>query len=102
MPKPSANYLVGTSGDDTLDRRGYTEDWKIDGRGGKDTIYGGSGHDSLFGGRGDDLIYASAEDAAIDGGTGEDTVSFLYSTTGVRAELLDGALGVWPADPLPP
>ena len=56
MPKPpSGNYLVGTSGNDILDRRGHTDDWKIDGRAGDDTIYGGSGHDSLFGGRGDDL-----------------------------------------------
>ena len=97
MPRPlPANYLVGTSGDDTLDRRGYTDDWKIDGRAGNDIIYGGSGHDSLYGGRGDDLIYASAEDTVVDGGTGLDTVSFLYSATGVRAELLDGGLGLWP------
>ena len=37
MPKPlPGNILVGTSGDDTLDRRGYTDDWKIDGRAGND------------------------------------------------------------------
>jgi Ca2+-binding RTX toxin-like protein len=97
MPKPLYdNSLVGTSGDDTLDRRGYTDDWKIDGRSGNDIIYGGSGHDSLYGGRGDDLIYASTEDTIVDGGGGLDTVSFLYSATGVRAELLDGGLGEWP------
>ena len=97
MPKPLPdNYLVGTSGDDTLDRRGYTDDWKIDGRAGNDTLYGGGGHDSLYGGRGNDLIYGSGEDLVIDGGTGLDTVSFLYSSTGVRVELPEGGLGLWP------
>src|SRR5215208_5919432 len=97
MPQPvPANQLVGTSGDDTLDRRGFTDDWTIDGRGGNDTIYGGEAHDRLLGGRGDDLIYASTDDDLVDGGTGLDTVSFLYSATGVRVELYEGGLGLWP------
>ena len=100
MPKPLPdNYLAGTSGDDTLDRRGFSDDWTIDGRAGNDTIYGGDGHDSLYGGRGDDLIYAAIDDAAIAGGAGVDTVSFLYSATAVRVELADGGVGPWPSDP---
>ena len=100
-PNHYPTILVGTSGDDTLDRRGYTDDWKIDGRAGNDTLYGGSGHDSLYGGRGDDLIFASAEDSVVDGGAGLDTVSFLHSATGVRVELFDGGLGLWPEiDPI--
>jgi Ca2+-binding RTX toxin-like protein len=81
MPKPiSANKIVGTSGNDT--------------------IYGGTGPDMIYGGRGNDLIFASPEDTLIDGGAGVDTVSFLNSTTGVRVELWDGGLGVWPeSDP---
>lgn len=95
MPRPG-NYLTGTASDDTLDRRGYTDDWTIDGRAGNDTLYGGGGLDSLDGGRGDDVIYASVEDTLLDGGGGLDTVSFLYSTSGVRVELSDGGLGLWP------
>jgi len=94
MPKPvSGNYLAGTSGDDTLDRRGYADDWTIDGRAGNDTIYGGSGHDSLLGGRGDDLIHGSIEDLVIDGGGGVDTVSFSESAAGVEARLQGGLIG---------
>ena len=97
MARPG-NYYIGTSSDDTLDRRGYTDDWTIDGRGGNDTIYGGSGHDRLSGGRGNDLIYGSVEDLLIDGGGGADTVSFLCfldaNGSGVDARLADGFLGV--------
>jgi Ca2+-binding RTX toxin-like protein len=97
MPGPqSPNTVVGTSGDDLLDISGNTADYKVDGRAGNDTIVGGEGHDSLLGGRGDDLIYASADDSSVDGGTGADTVSFLYSATGVTVGLSDGALGPRP------
>ncbi|MFL6757815.1 MAG: hypothetical protein ACJ8E4_07420 [Sphingomicrobium sp.] len=100
MPRPlPANYLAGTSGDDTLDIRGFVDDYTVKGLAGNDRIYGGSGHDSIDGGRGNDLIYASADDAAIIGGAGLDTVSFFYSGTGVRVQLADGAVGVWPSDP---
>lgn len=100
MPKPG-NYLAGTSGDDILDEIiGSTVDYTVDGRAGDDTIFGGDGHDTLLGGRGDDLIYASVDDSRIDGGGGRDTVSFLYSETGVNVLLLDGALGQRPeSDP---
>ena len=96
MPKPlPENYLAGTPGDDTLDIRGNSADFTVDGRAGNDTIYGGNGHDSLLGGRGDDLIYASVEDTLIDGGGGVDTVSFLYhsdiSGAGVDTRLLNFA-----------
>jgi Ca2+-binding RTX toxin-like protein len=97
MAKPlPANQLVGTPGDDILDKRGSTGDWILDGRAGNDTLYGGEGHDRLLGGRGDDLIFASTEDNLVDGGAGLDTVSFLDSATGVRVELSDGGLGLWP------
>lgn len=102
MPPPqSANFLAGTSGDDNLDDIiGSTVDYTVDGRAGDDTIYGGDGHDDLRGGRGDDLIYASVDDSSVDGGGGVDTVSFLYSATGVRVQLFDGGLGLWPdSDP---
>jgi Ca2+-binding RTX toxin-like protein len=103
MPKPIlANQLGGTSGDDTLDRRGYSDNWTIDGRGGNDVLYGGSGEDNLIGGRGDDLIYASLEDIAVNGGAGVDTVSFLYSGTGAFVGLDGGAVYVLPYDPINP
>ena len=94
MPKPlPPNYLAGTSGDDTLDIRGFIDDYTVDGRAGNDTIYGGNGEDSLYGSRGNDLIYASVEDALINGGGGVDTVSFLYysdtSGGGVDTRLLN-------------
>lgn len=99
MPAPSANSLVGTSAGETLDISAETADFRVDGRGGNDTIFGGGGHDSLYGGRGDDLIYASLDDSVIDGGTGVDTVSFANSGTAVFAALSSSALGPYPDGP---
>ena len=93
MPRPQpSNYLAGTSGDDTLDSSGSTEDWTINGFAGNDAITGGSGHDSLLGGRGDDLINGSAVDLLIDGGAGIDTLSFTASGSGVRVDLASGGM----------
>lgn len=97
MAKPvRGNSLVGTSGDDILDTIiGKSADYTVDGGAGNDVIYGGNGRDKLYGGLGNDLIYGAANDALIDGGGGQDTASFLHSSTGVRVELWDGGMGSW-------
>jgi Ca2+-binding RTX toxin-like protein len=98
MGKPYAGvYFPGaTQGTDTLDARGSTQSWVIDGRGGDDIIYGGAEPDILFGNGGDDTLFGSPYDTVIDGGSGTDTVDFsLYETMnglGVVARVFGGML----------
>ena len=56
-----ANYITGTSDDDT-----------IDGGKGKDTVYGGVGNDLLYGGDGNDYIYGGEGADTITGGKSND------------------------------
>lgn len=79
----SPGNLNGTNGDDLLDFGTESNDLKINGNSGDDTIIGGSGDDqfngnagddSISGGGGDDKINGNAGDDTIDGGDGDDTL----------------------------
>jgi Ca2+-binding RTX toxin-like protein len=79
-----ANVLTGFSGDDTLR-----------GGGGDDTLNAGEGDDLSYGGAGNDFIYGPQVDhflshvlnEFVDGGDGQDTVTFEASYAGVTLSL---------------
>ncbi|MDX1574941.1 MAG: calcium-binding protein, partial [Kiloniellales bacterium] len=75
----NVEYAYGHNGDDVFDASGLTTATRLDGRGGDDTLLGGSGNDRLYGRAGDDTMA---------GGDGRD---YLYGGTG--ADQLDGGLG---------
>lgn len=91
-----------TSGNDAVDASLDTSGVWIDGRGGADTIIGGSGDDvitgggplsgdpgdSLAGGAGNDIILGDAGDDTIEGGTGDDFIE-----GGLGNDLLTGGDG---------
>jgi Ca2+-binding RTX toxin-like protein len=88
-----ADTLYGGSGNDTLDGGGG-DDKIYDDRGGDDLIYGGDGadfiashrgRDTIYGGNGDDVIrvdewIANVSPNYIDGGAGNDSISFASGT----------------------
>ncbi|MDX1486081.1 MAG: Ig-like domain-containing protein, partial [Alphaproteobacteria bacterium] len=76
-----ADTLIGGSGADTLDGgsgadvlNGGSGADMLNGGAGADMLNGGSGADTLNGGLGDDILVWDASDAAIDGGSGLDTL----------------------------
>jgi Ca2+-binding RTX toxin-like protein len=71
------NFLQGGDGDDSLG-----------GAGGSDVMFGKEGSDRMDGGSGDDNLFGGADNDVLSGGTGvADSVSFIDSPTGVRANL---------------
>ena len=103
--------LTGTSGDDVISGLGGND--TINGGAGNDIVDGGEGNDwirddrgsdTLRGGAGNDSIFISrssnntVENVTIDGGTGDDTVTYQnYSAGSVAIDLGDGAdrLELW-------
>jgi Ca2+-binding RTX toxin-like protein len=66
----------------------------IDGDAGNDRIFSVDGVDTIFGGLGDDFI--SIRDGRVDGGAGNDHLSFtndLGTTTGLTLDISDGGAG---------
>ena len=63
----------------------------ISGLGGDDTIYGNGGNDTINGGPGDDFIAGGKGADMITGGDGQDTISYAYSSAGVRINLRAGS-----------
>ena len=54
-------------------------------------LVGSDGDDQLYGGDGQDKLFPDAGADLVDGGNGPDVVSFLYSPTGVVADLVNFA-----------
>jgi Ca2+-binding RTX toxin-like protein len=60
----------------------------LSGSAGDDTVVGGAGRDLMSGGLGDDLFDPGDRDGdVVDGGTGEDSVTYELRTTGVTVDL---------------
>jgi Ca2+-binding RTX toxin-like protein len=88
----NADTLMGGGGDDMI--FGGAGDDTLVGGDGDDMLVGGTGDDEYMGGAGDDMIIADADDtpgntpgtANIDGGEGNDTISYanLEDTPGAR------------------
>jgi Ca2+-binding RTX toxin-like protein len=82
------------AGNDTINANGSTG--SVYGLGGNDTLVGGQGGNSLFGGEGNDVLlpgtaiaFSGGQDF-VDGGTGNDTISFAPDTRGVLVNLASG------------
>jgi Ca2+-binding RTX toxin-like protein len=93
-----ADVLHGERGEDKLFAGGDADDL-VGGRG-VDLLVGGVAADALFGGGGADILHAGAgfdspliggaDDDIVDGGTDGGTVSFLFASQGVTADLSMG------------
>lgn len=92
----SENDTVGNS--DYYDMLGAAD--TVYAGGGDDTLIGGTGSDRLYGGTGNDLLYAGAfgnPDADwLDGGAGQDTLSFVEGNEGITITLNAGNATVDP------
>jgi VCBS repeat-containing protein len=80
VPLPTAT-LTGTTGADTLT-----------GTSGNDVILGLNGNDTINAGSGDDLVLPGAGTNHSDGGTGNDTISYVDSTAAIVADLTAGTV----------
>ena len=81
--------IAGTSGIDKINGTDLSE--AINGDDGSDTIYGNGGNDTINGGPGDDFIAGGKGADMITGGDGQDTISYAYSSAGVRINLRAGS-----------
>ena len=75
-----ANTILGGNGDDIIEGKEGNDFFC--GEAGNDEIYGGIGDDSLIGGSGSGWF-----SDILDGGTGNDTTSYITATSGVAASL---------------
>ena len=81
-----ANSLIGNDGNDSVE--GNNGDDRLFGGAGTDLLYGGNDNDSLDGGSGTDLLYGGSGNDTLTGGTENDT---LYGEANVDS--LDGGSG---------
>lgn len=89
-----SRYAEGTSGDDTLNTQGATEQQSVEeiaGLAGNDIITGRGNDEVLDGGVGDDTIYGGAGNDQIIGGAGEDS---LYGELGDDTFIIEGESSV--------
>jgi Ca2+-binding RTX toxin-like protein len=87
------DYLTGDLGNDYVAGGSGTDD--VRGAAGNDTLVGGVGADVLTGGDNDDVLISDFNDAAadrLDGGTGQDQVSFERYTSAVSVDLRSGSV----------
>ncbi|HSL03114.1 MAG TPA: putative Ig domain-containing protein [Nitrospiraceae bacterium] len=70
----SAHTLIGTDGADVL-QAPDAQDYRLEGLGGDDVLFGEAGFDTLSGGAGQDTLVGGAGDDVLIGGTGDDTLS---------------------------
>ncbi|AFZ01222.1 M10 family metallopeptidase C-terminal domain-containing protein [Calothrix sp. PCC 6303] len=79
----NANTILGGDGNDI-----------IEGKEGSDRLFGENGNDEIFGGIGNDYLVGGTGTGwfsdILDGGTGNDTASYITATSGVAASLAEG------------
>ena len=77
-----ANTILGGDGNDI-----------IDGKEGSDRLFGENGNDEIFGGSGDDYLVGGTGSGwfsdILDGGSGNDTASYITAASGVAASLAE-------------
>ena len=87
VSRAAAAVIVGTRGDDTLDRHGHERDHilakagndTVTGKAGNDLVIGQRGNDSLSGDEGNDMLFGGPGNDDLDGGAGND---FIYTGSG--------------------
>jgi trimeric autotransporter adhesin len=84
----SADYIVGSSGDNVLNGDGGND--TIVGGGGNDTLIGGAGTDSLVGGSAADVFTGGAGIDTIVSGGGDDTITDLNTGNAVDVIVFSG------------
>jgi Ca2+-binding RTX toxin-like protein len=96
----NTEQVAGSDFDDTL--RGDSGPNRLGGFVGDDVLFGRDGEDDLTGDVGADILSPGAGDGDIvDGGEGDDTVSYRGATGAVQVSLFDGvASGSWGSDSL--
>ena len=81
------DILQGGRGEDTL--RGGRGNDRLEGGDDQDFLEGGSGNDRLEGGDEDDVMSGGAGSDVLDGGNGNDMASYLFSDSGITADLME-------------
>lgn len=82
------DYVIGLSGDDTLDAFGYGEDIILVGGNGSDVLSGGSGDDTIYSDADHDVLWGRGGNDALIGADGNDTLE-----GGAGNDFLDGGTG---------
>jgi len=80
--------LLGTAGNDVIDKGRSRLDWNISSGDGNDAIYAGSGRDVIDAGDGDDYVAAGDGNDRVLGGGGQDTIF-----GGAHNDTIDGGSG---------
>ncbi|MBW4610814.1 MAG: hypothetical protein KME22_27275 [Hassallia sp. WJT32-NPBG1] len=87
-----ADRLIGDSNTNTI--LGGDGNDIIEGKEGSDRLFGENGNDEIFGGAGDDYLVGGTGSGwpsnILDGGTGNDTASYITATSDVTASLAEG------------
>jgi Ca2+-binding RTX toxin-like protein len=81
--------FVGSDYSDTL-KGGSNADSVLHGNAGFDYLNGGGGNDLIFGGNDDDILEGRVGAETLDGGADTDTATYIHSTEGVNADLING------------
>ncbi|MEJ6391126.1 calcium-binding protein [Gymnodinialimonas ulvae] len=81
-------YVIGLTGDDTLDAFGYSDNLVLVGGDGADVLSGGSGNDTIYADAGHDYLWGNSGNDALIGAGGNDTLA-----GGAGDDFLDGGVG---------
>ncbi len=84
VAQSNTGWLQGDASNDTIQWDG-TQDARLSGHAGNDTLAGGTGNDFIDGGAGNDLLRIGSGHDNLDGGAGVDTAVFDMSTSGLTA-----------------
>ncbi|MEX3017127.1 calcium-binding protein [Gymnodinialimonas hymeniacidonis] len=92
-------WVMGFTGNDTLNASGYGEDIVLVGGNGADVMSAGLGNDTIYADAGDDYLFGSAGDDALIGSGGNDTLEgglgkdYLAGGTGADVFVFDDGFG---------
>ncbi|MDB5871109.1 MAG: uncharacterized protein JWQ07_551 [Ramlibacter sp.] len=88
VAQSNAGWLDGGGGNDVVQWDG-TQDARLFGSGGNDTLIGGTGNDIIDGGSGNDRLYVVSGNDSLNGGMGVDTAVFGTAASGITGYSAD-------------